>query len=211
MILKLLWAPFSLARVACRVSTPTSALVGLLAICFQVGVLINGMGASIGEPYRDLNHYYFMAALHAPIFVFAGSLFWLLIAIPYKIVAFSVGTILGREGKRGYFRRALLIAPVCMIPPVTLGCMLLMLLPVQHPSFELISGKPSWVTSPWIPRACLGGGVVLVWYFVTVVVVAVRRLPGVMATMAEDHCGACGYDLTGNESGICPECGRAIL
>jgi len=24
------------------------------------------------------------------------------------------------------------------------------------------------------------------------------------------HCHECGYDLTGNESGVCPECGRAI-
>lgn len=24
------------------------------------------------------------------------------------------------------------------------------------------------------------------------------------------HCRNCGYDLTGNVSGICPECGRAI-
>lgn len=24
------------------------------------------------------------------------------------------------------------------------------------------------------------------------------------------HCQRCGYDLTGNESGICPECGQAI-
>ena len=24
------------------------------------------------------------------------------------------------------------------------------------------------------------------------------------------HCQGCGYDLTGNESGVCPECGRAV-
>ena len=24
------------------------------------------------------------------------------------------------------------------------------------------------------------------------------------------RCDACGYDLTGNESGVCPECGKAI-
>ena len=23
-------------------------------------------------------------------------------------------------------------------------------------------------------------------------------------------CPACGYDLTGNQSGVCPECGRAV-
>ena len=27
---------------------------------------------------------------------------------------------------------------------------------------------------------------------------------------APGHCRACGYDLRGNESGVCPECGRAV-
>ena len=30
-----------------------------------------------------------------------------------------------------------------------------------------------------------------------------RRFPAV-------HCQQCGYDLTGNESGTCPECGTAV-
>ena len=30
-----------------------------------------------------------------------------------------------------------------------------------------------------------------------------QQLPG--------HCQHCGYDLTGNESGICPECGRVAV
>jgi hypothetical protein len=32
-----------------------------------------------------------------------------------------------------------------------------------------------------------------------------RRLP------RSGHCESCGYNLTGNISGICPECGRAIV
>jgi len=24
------------------------------------------------------------------------------------------------------------------------------------------------------------------------------------------HCTACGYDLTGNTSGVCPECGKTV-
>jgi len=29
----------------------------------------------------------------------------------------------------------------------------------------------------------------------------------VKSRTTEGHCTACGYDLTGNESGVCPECG----
>jgi hypothetical protein len=28
---------------------------------------------------------------------------------------------------------------------------------------------------------------------------------------AQGHCPACGYDLTGNVSGVCPECGKATV
>jgi ribosomal protein S27AE len=31
-----------------------------------------------------------------------------------------------------------------------------------------------------------------------------RKLIGV-------HCGRCGYDLTGNTNGVCPECGTAVV
>lgn len=37
---------------------------------------------------------------------------------------------------------------------------------------------------------------------IMLVVACRRRPPG--------HCTQCGYDLTGNESGVCPECGRPI-
>jgi len=34
--------------------------------------------------------------------------------------------------------------------------------------------------------------------------------PWIVARRREGRCDACGYDLTGNVSGICPECGRAF-
>jgi hypothetical protein len=50
--------------------------------------------------------------------------------------------------------------------------------------------------------------VLFMWY--------VMALPGkVIATwrerkrLAEGQCKLCGYDLTGNVSGVCPECGRS--
>jgi rubrerythrin len=38
-----------------------------------------------------------------------------------------------------------------------------------------------------------GEGLVVVWYW-----------------GPADTCRGCGYDLTGNTSGVCPECGRAV-
>ncbi|GMU84538.1 MAG: hypothetical protein AMXMBFR47_44070 [Planctomycetota bacterium] len=49
----------------------------------------------------------------------------------------------------------------------------------------------------WIPFAAIGAPTVWLWW-------RERR------RMGPGCCGDCGYDLTGNVSGRCPECGEAI-
>ena len=46
----------------------------------------------------------------------------------------------------------------------------------------------------WIPVLVFGAATALLWYMDR------RRVPS-------GHCRKCGYDLTGNVSGRCPECG----
>ncbi len=48
----------------------------------------------------------------------------------------------------------------------------------------------------WIPFLLAGIPTTLLWYRDR------RPLPGI--------CHKCGYDLTGNISGVCPECGQVI-
>ncbi len=53
---------------------------------------------------------------------------------------------------------------------------------------------------PWLPVPVLAAYPAL--YFLIVGIRRFRRRPG--------HCLHCDYDLTGNESGVCPECGTKI-
>jgi hypothetical protein len=48
----------------------------------------------------------------------------------------------------------------------------------------------------WVPLLISTSAAVLLWR-------SSRRIP-------DDHCRKCGYDLTGNVSGRCPECGEVI-
>ena len=48
----------------------------------------------------------------------------------------------------------------------------------------------------WIPLLLVGLPTLLLWW-------RDRRVP-------PGHCQACGYDLTGNVSGVCPECGQKV-
>lgn len=68
--------------------------------------------------------------------------------------------------------------------------------PVLFPSWGTLRGGPFVVFPLWIPAALFG--LFGLWRFRR----ASRLPPG--------RCTACGYDLRGNESGRCPECGEAV-
>ena len=53
-----------------------------------------------------------------------------------------------------------------------------------------------FITPIWVPLAVIGVPTILAWR---------RDRP-----FPPGHCQRCGYDLTGNTSGVCPECGVSI-
>jgi hypothetical protein len=57
--------------------------------------------------------------------------------------------------------------------------------------------QTGYVTPLWIPLAALLAMTALLWWMDR------RRFP-------QGHCRNCGYNLTGNVSGVCPECGQKV-
>ena len=83
---------------------------------------------------------------------------------------------------------------------------------LREGGFEFVRFE-GWMTA-WLPMfsSMLGGSVLFIPMWMPLGAVALptaylfhrdRRHP-------RGHCKQCGYDLQGNESGVCPECGRAI-
>lgn len=66
------------------------------------------------------------------------------------------------------------------------------------PSLEHDESKNYWegYLPLWLPFLMFAAPTAFLWY-------RDRRIPA-------GHCQACGYDLRGNVSGICPECGKQI-
>lgn len=74
--------------------------------------------------------------------------------------------------------------------------------------------SPIWVdTDVWWPYvgSRLGGPFIQspLWFLSLVVLAPTAMLWIRNWRVAPGHCGKCGYDLTGNVSGRCPECGTA--
>jgi hypothetical protein len=73
-------------------------------------------------------------------------------------------------------------------------------LPIAETRSSSIPGnrvRVTWIILPlWIPVVALVIPTTFLWWR------CLRVLPG--------HCQNCGYDLTGNVSGVCPECGTAV-
>lgn len=75
---------------------------------------------------------------------------------------------------------------------------------VASPILMMVSGQtidpPMIAAGVWIAAITLG---VLIGYLS-------RRLDQPRRWAAEGKCTTCGYDLTGNVSGTCPECGTKL-
>ena len=71
------------------------------------------------------------------------------------------------------------------------------------------AGPPYWRYVTWLPRLAKDGGTLPLW----IPAVLVLGCSGLVALHSRPsppgHC-PCGYDLTGNVSGRCPECGRPV-
>ncbi len=73
--------------------------------------------------------------------------------------------------------------------------------PWQERDFRYLPTRPIWAGFA-INTVFYGGAVGLVWFGLGAARQAVRRWRG--------RCVNCAYDLRGNTSGVCPECGAAI-
>ena len=62
--------------------------------------------------------------------------------------------------------------------------------------------ESDWDRRIWVAAA--GAVIALTGIIIAVLIAATGRHP------APNRCQACGYNLTGNISGVCPECGETV-
>ncbi len=213
-MIRLLYSPLSLPTVAAKCRTRTAALFGIAACSLDCGSVLSGVATGMGEPYPDLGsfveHILASALGLSAIFALIMCGLALIFISPTIIAPWFTGRVLHKPSVVTELRfRIFCLSPACLLLPSALWGILSGLAYAQSPSFGLGSGKPAWLMSPLITS--FGSGW---WLFVGVALLvvicalALRQVPDLAGMLQRPTCQACGYDLTGNVSGVCPECGK---
>lgn len=209
MVLHVVWSPWSIADAAGKCSMRAAMVLCLASCSVILGVPLGVLSVAVAEPYRDLTHYF--SSMVVPSLALIG-----IAAVPSLIgtlLLYGLASLLFvRSTKRDVIVRVLFLVPMTFVIPVVLWSVFFGLAYAQAWSFGLYgSGKPPWMMSPVI--AFLGSSSLLMLMIVLVLVtcaVGLVRIPRVLSSLVMPICRRCGYNLTGNVSGVCPECGSPV-
>ena len=194
-------------EVACAIPT---VIVGSFALMLSIGLVLGGLSAGGGEPYRTFGDLVgagyrvglVVAAFTCPLPILASLLAQV---VPWAHFRQDTDPIL-LAIERARVRLVLLaFLPVVPLAGVACGCLAAM--EARNPLCEILvaSTVPGWINSQVLELVVLlslaSGVVVFIW----VVMHGFRRVT-VLVEPDEDTCRQCQYCIAGLER--CPECGK---
>jgi hypothetical protein len=198
-----------LPEVAVRSTDGIALLAGCVSLFVGVSLPL-GFYAGFDEPYLSITEY-LLDVLLASLFLYPLAIVVVFAALPF--VSLVVGIQMRVSGRchrhRGFPRaRAILLAPVPFLLPCVVWCFFWCCARLHVGG--LLVREPGWLS--WWGIQAVGSG--WLWVAGTVLMIlnaawSVSRVPGIPVEAEALHCDCCGYNLTGNESGVCPECGVA--
>ena len=193
--------PTALAEVAVRIA-PTSAF--FLGVCAAVG----GMGISsfigisgMAEPFGSISHYFRLRNILPGLFGLA------IILVPFWFFVFGFILVLGAitKSRGAYYCSVIMLLPLVVFLPMFVWSVGNALVIMQQD----VINKPPWLDSPligmWGSWKCFFAIVAVALAFG---IHAARRFGELPEDDEAPKCAFCSYNLTGNISGVCPECGN---
>lgn len=181
-------------------------LAGTVSVFLQLFAPTVAVFAWLGEPFPTLGVYLVRALQTVP---FAAVV--LLVTVAPILGVLVVGDRLQGPRERATVQRKIFcLAPVSTLVPGLVWSGFSFLAILADPGNNLTAGvKPLWLTS-WVVQL-LGSYLWLVLLLVLANANA-RAAYAIVKPMFDPcrRCTTCGYNLTGNVSGVCPECGTAI-
>lgn len=200
------WCPERIARAAMNWPLRKAWLVGTVSVFLQLLAPTVAAFAWLDEPFPTLGVYLVRAVQTLP---FAAVV--LLVTVAPILGVLVVGDRLqGPRERANVQRRIFCLAPTATLVPGLVWSGFNFLAILADPGNNLTAGvKPPWLTS-WVVQL-LGSYLWLVLLLILANANA-RAAYAIVQPMFDacHRCTTCGYNLTGNVSGVCPECGTAI-
>lgn len=206
LILRLIWLPRSLAKVAIVTSNILVIPISAAVIALEIATIIAAAVGGMDEPFIDI-WAYLRECGGLSIQAFAGLS---LIFAPWVILFVAIFKDKSRS-RWAAESRAIILAPLCFMLPVLVWSVSIMFAQIDDPSFGVGKIAPNWVVSPVFQF--LGSPLWLLIMVVAGVVVCDRAAREVRRTFPvgdPSNCEECGYFLKGLPERRCPECGKAF-
>jgi hypothetical protein len=191
-------------------SALVSVVVGGFALMLSIGLVLGGLVACTGEPYRTFGELirvgyedgFWLGALTS---FFPILLCFLAQVIPWALFRYSTDPILLPVERANV--RLVLLAFLPVVPFAVIACGVLAAMNARIPGCDILiaSTVPGWIDSPVLDLVLLVSLVVGPAVFAWTIVLGLRRVR-VMLAWDENQCPECLYDMVGLAR--CPECGR---
>lgn len=208
-MLQLIFAPWRLAIAAERTTIQGAMIAAVVVVSCLLGARAAGVGTAGCEPFPDLQSYFVDAAVLSLVFalvIYALPTVACVLAIRFLVRALRFNVI-----TRQLVLRMIFLSVLPLTLPVLAWSVLAALSEAQSPSCEFYAWtRPVWLSSSIIRiLAARWWGAVLIGLALVNLGVAFSQVPRIAERLAAPSCDTCGYNLTGNVTGVCPECGAA--
>jgi len=222
--LSIAFSPNALTTVARKSSTATCLVLAVPALVAAIGWPLAIACTPTSEPVRDIETYYRTVLNFLPLTSFFSILIahvWLtLVWLLFRLTTTSQpdGSIENCDRGAWLSRfRLLLLVPVTVVPLMLVWSVVASLKELADPGLGIVAYrtppfKPLWLIAMKPMVDVLGhplvGLAILVWGSA----LGVRGLFCLERLLSDRalRCPSCDYNLTGNVSGVCPECGTPI-
>jgi hypothetical protein len=198
----------SIANAVACLSTFSCACWGVAACGVISAIPLGCRFGAAAEPYRDLSVYISKGLGGICCFLPFGIALWSM----FGLMFYGWWRLPMRRKTVDVFRiRAWLLCPVTvLIPGIVWGvirCFKIWSHP--HMGFTGPAGKPKWLDAFWIH---LFGSMIWIPLLFGIALWLANRAAILAKEIAvEDRCAVCGYNLRGNVTGTCSECGNLIV
>ena len=202
--------PTALAEVAGRLRPRSAFWSGVFGASMATTIVPAAVFGSGGEPYPGLREYVLYSTIHLPFVT-------LLFTVPFWSIA--LGTIFGgplhsTHSRTRYLAKVFVLSPMTIVLPAvcwSVGAALVHFsLPEQ--GYYGPAGRPLWLDYRGIQLWGSPSWLIAFLFIMLILGIHAARRFGEFAEDEEfPACAFCRYNLTGNTSGVCPECGEAIV